>query len=137
MNIYESYISLETAKLLKEAKFDWETEHYFPFHEGEYLDDNELNMVILRVFGIREQDIKRPTLDVAQRWLREEKNFDIIIGICQHDFGAGNEKAYVYVCEAVDEIGVREYFTDDYYKIYEQALEAAIKECLTVILEGK
>lgn len=84
----------------------------------------------------RYEEYAKPTLDVSQRWLREVKNFDIIIGTCKHDFGDGNEKAYFYDCYYTPENeNAREYFQDIYYHSYEEAQEASIKEVLEIILE--
>lgn len=75
---HECYVSLEVAKLLKEADFDWECKTYYNISlyrdeiiiEGEFHDYNFTTGNI--IFSV-------PTLDIAQRWLREEKNIDVVV----------------------------------------------------------
>ena len=71
---HECYVSLEVAKLLKEAGFDWECTHYYSvnmLHEPNngfihiyrqykalFYDHNRTKMPVYSA----------PTLDVAQRW---------------------------------------------------------------------
>ena len=60
---HEYYVSLEVAKLLKEAGFDWEVEYVYNFGKL-------IRSVAHPVLG---NELAAPTLDVAQRWLREVK----------------------------------------------------------------
>ena len=66
-----------------------------------------------------------PTLDVAQRWLREEKNYEIFVVV---KFLADKE----YIARV--ETNISGYSTD-IYKSYEEAQEAGIKKALELILE--
>ena len=114
----EYYVSFEVAKLLKEAGFDWNC-------KGKFYD-----------FTNHCEIYKKPTLDVAQRWLREVKGFENFVGFTKHDFGNGNEKAYFYDCYEIPENeDAFEHFDDIYYHSYEEAQEAGIKKALEVILE--
>ena len=65
------------------------------------------------------------TLDVAQRWLREVKNYDIFVVV---KFLADKE----YIARV--ETNISGYSTD-IYRFYEEAQEAGIKKALEMILE--
>ena len=67
--IIEDYVSLETAKLLKEKGFNWSTLMSYD-KDGEIKD-------ILRPF-FPSEDIAMPTLQMAMKWLRDEKGIAII-----------------------------------------------------------
>lgn len=111
--ITEDYVSFETAKLLKEKGFDKPTMSFF---RGDKL--------IWQQARYPETDIQRPTLQMAMKWLREEKHMFIRIiqsniGYCACEIYFDRVKCYQF----------RESFTS-----YEEACEAAIKYCLTNLI---
>ena len=136
---HEYYVSLEVAKLLKEAGFDWECSCYYSvntLHEPNngfihiykqykalFYDHNRTKMPVYSA----------PTLDVAQRWLREVKDIDVYI------FPTTNTKR-----GCVYEWGIKTFgralwvegqpYTNQ-YETYEEAQEAGIKKALEIILE--
>ena len=136
---HEYYVSLEVAKLLKEAGFDWECSCYYSvntLHEPNngfihiykqykalFYDHNRTKMPVYSA----------PTLDAAQRWLREVKDIDIYI------FPTTNNKR-----GCVWEWGIKTFgralwvegqpYTNQ-YETYEEAQEAGIKKTLEMILE--
>ena len=147
---HESYVSLEIAKLLKQAGFTWLCGSLYGLdvrYKGKSIDEDkeyslkaagkgkEIKYVdggLVYNFNNTNDDsfggYSRPTHAVAQRWLREVKKVDVLV-----------EKrfcAYVYSLSNIDdntnnvipEMSVG-------YDTYEQALEAGIKKCLTLILE--
>lgn len=132
MSTHESYVSLETAKLLKKAGFDWECrEYYYNFTTTGWslsFDDDFVNWN-----SWDEQYISAPTLDVAQRWLREEKNHHV----CVSFVFANNHKYYAFVSRPSDrghlecECG----WIENEFNTYEEAQEAGIKKVLEIILE--
>lgn len=63
--ITEDYVSFETAKLLKEKGFDECTLLSY--------DKNGNNKDALRPFLESEGDVRRPTLQMAMKWLREKE----------------------------------------------------------------
>ena len=137
MNTHESYVSLETAKLLKQAGFDWEVEQWFEILENGkpmYAEGITYNMNS-EIYG--GSTISMPTLSVAQRWLREAKGYIVLIeppysesnGIIDVDWLA----PFIYNKHE----SKREYSSDDAYDSYEEALESGIKKCLELILEEK
>ena len=130
---HECYVSLEVAKLLKEAGFDWE-EHY-PRNFCYVNDNTELfDKSVLKNY-IEEDDViyLAPTLDIAQRWLREVKDIDVYIFPTTN-----NKRGCVY------EWGIKTFgralwvegqpYTNQ-YETYEEAQEAGIKKALEIILQ--
>ena len=124
---HECYVDLEVAKLLKEAEFDWECSSYYDddiFHKG--------NDELPRWEG--DYIYSAPTLEVAQRWLREMKEIDVIVTY----EAVLNKKTVVY--EKKYAVVVYDAFIkkdNNYHDTYEEALEAGIQKCLTILLEEK
>lgn len=72
---HEYYVSLEVAKLLKEAGFDWLTRYSYDLYL--YSTEGEKRVIdgFASTFCNEHNGLaSMPTLDVAQRWLREIKN---------------------------------------------------------------
>ena len=144
---HEYYVSLEIAKLLKKAGFDWKVEFFYQdeilrsvlpdvlfngnFEDIEYyykhigiphysLNYNSGSSKFL-------EEYSAPTLDVAQRWLREIKNFNIYVQkqstADHHYFG----EYYFQINEIPSSLIP--------YETYEEAQEAGIKKALEIILE--
>lgn len=127
MEITEAYVSFETAKLLKEKGFDCETDKYYSPEGRELtcLDDRDAEEL-----GY----VKRPTLQLACKWLREVHNLCI--------------EPYRTACGYLYTISTIPYGTNlysDHYKgndedsgqwtTYEKAVEAAIKYCLENLIK--
>ena len=121
--ITEDYVSFETAKLLKEKRFNGEChKHYWGYEPGkEFLSSGSYNP---------EYDYLAPTLQMAMKWLREVHN--IAICICAYystnpyELNYRNNKPYW-------KIGIMNHISSRYYDSfnnYEEACEAAIKYCL-------
>ena len=132
---HECYVSLEVAKLLKEAGFDWE-EHY-PRNFCYVNDNTELfdKSVLKNYIGDDDVIYLAPTLDIAQRWLREVKDIDVYIFPTTN-----NKRGCVY------EWGIKTFgralwvegqpYTNQ-YETYEEAQEAGIRKTLEMILEKR
>lgn len=130
---HECYVSFEIAKLLKEAGFDWE-EHY-PRNFCYVNDNTELfdKSVLKNYIGEDDVIYLAPTLEVAQRWLREVKDIDVYI------FPTTNNKI-----GCVYEWGIKTFgralwvegqpYTNQ-YETYEEAQETGIKKALEIILQ--
>ena len=121
---HEYYVSLEVAKLLKEAGFDWEC-----------TDKYERSIIACRY-----EDYEKPTLSVAQKWLREDKKLDISI----HYDPTIKSQPYAYfiydVEEKFDDIfgiisPVTHSYSDGYFYTYEEAQEAGIKKAIEILLK--
>lgn len=135
---HEYYVSLEVAKLLKEAGFDWpcnhaiccDSTHYPNLKEGDVLEYNHLECSEL-MEGKKPHMLLCPTLDVAQRWLREVKDWEAQVA---YGFNENGHKTYVTEC-GNPKGDLENYIV--YFSTYEEALEACIKKALKIILERK
>ena len=127
MNTHETYVSLETDKLLKQAGFDWECRKiYYCYHEdGDTweLEDNYKNYKsILKL----DHCLLTPTLDVAQRWLRENLNLIITVEYNEYNY-------QTFLCKVYSNEECLSILLD--FPIYEEAQETGIKKALEIILE--
>ena len=123
METHETYCSLETCNLLKQAGFDWEVYRCY-----ETLPEKK------KIFGLhlvpyqgkaREDVLPAPSLSIAQKWLREVKSVFLYVEPLSHtDY---------YITLIARKLNG---FTTQEYATYEEALEAGIQKCLTLILEN-
>ena len=127
---HECYILLEVAKLLKEAGFDWETKHRWDYCKP--IDEWSLRNYPEEPRNWNSKyynyDCSAPTLEVAQRWLREVKEIEVNV-LCVY---IDHIKKYSYT------IFTNEYkheIIDEGFDTYEEALETGIKKALELILE--
>ena len=133
--ITEDYVSFEIAKLLKEKGFDVYVRSFYdaddmPVHHNEALWDWNLNKENYR--------FSAPTLQMAMKWLREEKNFFIEIQCygCEANEKAHFEYSYVireyvtYNNEICKVVGLVQKHGKSRFNSYEEACEAAIRYCL-------
>ena len=124
---HEYYVNFETAKLLKEAGFDWECP-----------DKYERSIIACRY-----EDYEKPTLAVAQRWLREEKGIYIGITAIENKRAVTNSDGWTFHyeygkpkfdCYIQDERCEDMCTLYDSFDTYEEALEVGIKKSLENIL---
>lgn len=140
---HEYCVSFEVAELLKEAGFDWEVNHYYFTQNGKTEAKSDFrhpaqnyneSMATMDSKSFEFEVCSRPTLDVAQRWLREIKNFDVYI--CPI-----NGVYFVYIRKYLEPVETKceysEYPNKFVCHTYEEALEAGIKKCLELILEKR
>lgn len=125
MDKHESYVSLEVAELLKKAGFDWSTHYSYDL----YLYNTEGEKRVIDGFAstfCNEHNglASMPTIEVAQRWLREVMKIEVFV---EPFIGF-----YKYVVEELKENGI---YSEGRSESYEEALEAGIKKALELILE--
>jgi hypothetical protein len=125
MNTHESYVSLETAKLLKKAGFDWKC---WKCYNGEVMFDMEPDEIRKQCPQYSKQDIPAPTLAVAQRWLREVKGIHVYV-ISYRQNGQDKISGYCYKVYEFTQGWEFNCFS------YEEALEAGIQKALKITLE--
>ena len=127
----EAFVTLETAKLLKEKGFK---EDVFTFYE---VDCVEGDMILSETynesenFNEKNDCLSAPTQSLAQKWLRETKNIHICVYNCACGYGYEISKA---------DNGT--HITSSTYKgtndgekwdTYEETLEAGLQEALKLI----
>ena len=138
---HEYYISFEVSQLLKEAGFDWKCRCYYETSgrlRGTTRGDfNNYNLpFVLENNGPVIQLYSAPTLEVAQRWLREVKGLHICV---KADEASINCKYFVTVIVSDTNWGnvQDENKKTILFNTYEEAQEAGIKKALEIILECK
>ena len=139
---HEYYVSLEVAKLLAEVGFDWKCKTYYDtsLYRDEIIIEDEL-----RDYNFMNGSIifSAPTLDVAQKWLREVKGIEF--DLCWH-MTLDNQYKYAYaikiksIWKGLDkgkEIEVPSMDcleAETCFNTFEEAQEAGIKKALEFIL---
>lgn len=124
----EDYVSFETAKLLKEKGFNWNTDKQFNLDKivGDYnITDRSRHP---------ERYLDAPTIQMAMKWLREVHGLHIEIRIANHSISnlVNVIKYYWIIFDAEDAKWKTEstVYTVKAFDKYEEAAEAAIKYCL-------
>ena len=119
--ITEDYVSFETAKLLKEKGFDGICRTAYETITNEH----EVEQCSLSSWGKLNQ-AKRPTLQMAMKWLREVYNIDIMVWVENYN----GVKRYTSDCWK-DVVQVdSQIHRSKRFSSYEEACEAVIKYCL-------
>lgn len=145
---HECYVDFEVAKLLKEAGFDWKCSSLYK-SDGEFkhllydtidwdygeVDWNNVTCEKTSYMGIKgwEGGCSAPTLEVAQRWLREVKDIHLFVRPFSLD-------KHTYVVTVVVDDSTWGQVNDSngraiIFDSYEEAQEAGIKKALEIILE--
>ena len=136
--MHESYVSLEIAKLLKKLGFKWGCRAAWDltFPDEPYLN---YDAVYQTDFNNDVDDILyAPTLSVAQRWLREVKKLYIEIRRMPKCDLFDRYFTSIAIMQEPFDTELRDKDDEIIYisgKTYEEALEAAIKKALEIILE--
>lgn len=127
----EEFVTLETAKLLKEKGFK---EDVFTFYE---VDCVEGDMILSETydesenFNEKNDCLSAPTQSLAQKWLRETKNIHICVYNCACGYGYEISKADngTHMASSVYK-GTND---GEEWDTYEEALEAGLQEALKLI----
>ena len=123
MNTHEQFITLETAKLAKQAGFDWKARAFYlngEFNRANFYE-NYNNCILADC-----KTISAPIQSILQRWLREVKGWEVFVEVKYR-----NSKEYVCRIET-SEYGCN----TDFYSTFEAALEAGLKQCLTLLVDN-
>lgn len=121
----EEFVTLETAKLLKEKGFNEYCKNVIDI-------ENILRVTLYRTnSNLPKQCFSLPTQSLAQRWLRETKNLHIEIYRSAVGYGYAIVKADNGTWQEDDDSKG----TNDggLWDTYEEALEAGLVECLKLI----
>lgn len=128
MNITEDYVSFEVAKLLKEKGFD-EPVNCFYFIDGTFTG----NTVTTTNSYTRHYAV--PTHQRTLKWLREVHNICIVIQPYdsyykeRYEFEINKKNNNDFTWEWISDI------ENTIFDTYEEAVEAAIKHCLTNLIK--
>lgn len=130
---HEYYVSLEVAKLLRDVGFDW---NCYKVYKTDVTENLTL-FTYTKEEGYRNTSefiCSAPTLDVAQRWLREVKNIDINI---LAESISGNKKYVVLgIWINISDVNASPVVLDTMrYNSYEEAQELGIKKALEFVLK--
>lgn len=124
----ESYVSFDTAKMLKEAGFEANLKTMYVEEEKDewaFWDSGAKRSD----YNYFDDTIACPTQALAARWLREVHHYTVCVW-----FSKDHEK-WFYAHGDMDNMA----FDTDYnisefiYRTYEEALEAGLKHCLELI----
>ena len=131
---HECYVSFEVAELLRQAGFDWKVCTCRYFDNPTKVSHNGSLCSNFNGYAFKHIAISTPTLDVAQRWLREVKNVRVCVdGL----FLSRTSNRYVVRWTNLP-CTIWKSSTEMFeYNTYEEALEAGIKNSLTLLLKEK
>jgi len=134
--VEEDYVSFEVANLLKEKGFDGTCYACYEYFES--------GVTLYRGWPFEYKGtpvknshdrIKCPTLQMAMKWLREEKH--IYIQIMLDSFACEGSSGYYVVLQKTDsdyESMLSDFVEAVFYETYKEAAMEAIKICLTKLL---
>lgn len=108
----EAYVKFDTAKLLNDKGFDWDTDKVFE----------------RSLMACRYEDYPMPTQQMACKWLRG-KQIDIL-----PDCSLVDRKYSFHIINRYKS-GGEIIHSDEIYDKYEDAIEAALQYCLTKLIE--
>lgn len=134
---HECYVSLEVAQLLKETGFDWSCNHaiccnstsYPNLKEGDVLEYNYLECSEL-MKGKKPHMLLCPTLEVAQRWLREVKG--ILLYMTPKRVNMEWKWGFWYI-DLRDKTNIEQRYSTKNFNTYEKAQETGIKKALELL----
>ena len=130
----EDYVSLEVAKLLKDKGFDECCYACYDFFES--------GVTLYKGWTFEYEGIpvhnssskiKCPTHQMAMKWLREAKGIYITIG--HGDYPSLKKHFFMPTIEDLEAVyGVDDEEVTQDFDTYEEAVEAALKYCLTKVI---
>jgi len=128
--ITEDYVSFETAKLLKEKGFDGECACFYRDYDYGVPGLEYDSSVTCINSWLDDEEYAAPTLQMAMKWLREEK--ELYINIWAEPKNAEkNEFGIIYrmqVFNGISNYGIHEFLS------YEKACEDGVKYCLEKLI---
>ena len=129
--IEESYVSFDTAKLLKEAGFDVPCNSYYELEDGEAVRKDCIRPYDHNGFG--DTICSRPTLALAARWLRDKHKLHVSVSIAGLFDGL---RDLIYWAFSVMNVNTAlfEYIDGNRYDTYEEAMEAGLQSVLKQII---
>lgn len=124
--IEESYVSFDTAKLLKEAGFDEVCSLFYLSNEGDRC------LMHSRNSELDKGHYSCPTQALAERWLREVHR--IVVDVAYIPPHVGRDVWQYFVGGMDDMVWPGDYEPSDRkYETYEEAMEVGLQEALKLI----
>ena len=142
--ITEDFCSFEVSKLLQEKGFDGKCCYYYRCNDKAFLKYFANPGTLEDRFFCTNKWLKKhsnrnhceyilaPTHYMAMKWLREEKHIEIHIAMSA--LNADGSREYMYDIFFTNERYSGKSITKAGFKTFEEAVEAALKYCLTEIL---
>ena len=128
----ETYVSLEIAKKLAKCGFNWPVRGFYDWY-GKLCIGCPTPVNYNMDYHDADPMYSAPTVEVANKWLRDEKRYNIMID-CH---GTKNWLPTVQHMVGPSDYLVRPFEGNDYihtgYESYDEAVEAAIDKALTVV----
>jgi hypothetical protein len=109
----EGYVKFETAKLLKEKGFDWDTDKVYE----------------RSLMACRYEDYPMPTQQMACKWLREEKGIHPELELC-------TDNEFSFTIYKLDGKRTVLYEESRCWAKPEDAVEASLQYCLNNLIES-
>lgn len=129
--IEESYVSFDTAKLLKEVGFDVPCKNYYELEDGEEVIKDSISPYDYNGFG--DMICSHPTLALAARWLREVHDTFVKMERVGNFDGKEFRFYWSYSLISVSTACLKS-ISGGRYDSYEEALEAGIVQVLERII---
>lgn len=134
---HEQFITLETARLAKQAGFDWEVYSCYYKSSPDRVSTNGTLTSNFNGYAFQHIAISAPTQSVLQKWLREVKEIIVepIYDLYDHcfycRFANNKSKNWQYIVNRYDD---GEVYIKLCFNTYESTLEAGLQKCLTLII---
>ena len=128
---HEYFVHLEVAKLLKEAGFDWKCNGVFISEDGTQYTFIKMDAAWdSNNSKYNQYNISAPTLEVAQRWLREVKG--ILLYMTPKRVNMEWKWNFWYI-DLRDKTNIEQRYSTKNFNTYEKAQEAGIKKALELL----
>lgn len=131
----ETYVSLETAQLLKQLGFNLET--YTWYSDRYFREDHTRPNIVWNTYKNTHENYSAPSVNVAQRWLRETKNIEVQVEwyvVINGIINPFEKRQYEYSIQGPIDMPHMCY-SENGFKTYEDALETGINKCLKLLLK--
>lgn len=128
--IEESYVSRDTARMLKEAGFDVPCRSYYELEDGEAVRKDCIRPYDHNGFG--DTICSRPTLALAAMWLRDKHRLHVSVSIVGLFDGLRDITYWAFSIMNVN-TALFEYIDGNRYDTYEEAMEAGLQEAIKLI----
>lgn len=130
--ITESYVSFETAKLLKEAGFNCRVKRYFR-KPGFSSEPKEMSLLNAMNINMEPGSYSCPTQELAARWLREVHGVVVDVTFCPP---AQDKNWRYFIGKIEDMVWEGDYdSSNERYATYEEAMEDALRQALRRIIK--